>query len=247
MIVQLNFLKSVAKDLSGAIIKCEITANGETIVSETKLNVEMKSKLFLKKLEDLEVPVGSTVILECEIDVEGEPIQWMFQGKQVEKDDRHIIEIEGNKHLLTINAIEENEMGYYGAQIRDEQTTAELTLALEPSITLESDNMFDSAGTDLNIPVSVRSNPKAEITWYKLDQEGGINVVNVGNFTEQVSEDDQYLTTFTFTMESLNKLEQSGNYLIDAKNKYENAGVEFTLSIQDKPSAFSYLFLASIK
>ena len=85
--------------------------------------------VFTRDLQDIKVTESNkTVTLECEISHEGLVIDWFLNRKQLRRDDRRDIKVEGKTHRLIIEKADSDDIGTYRAEYKDCETSCKLSI-----------------------------------------------------------------------------------------------------------------------
>uniref|UniRef100_A0A8D2ZP10 Obscurin-like protein 1 n=1 Tax=Scophthalmus maximus TaxID=52904 RepID=A0A8D2ZP10_SCOMX len=94
-----------------------VTADAEGSVSEAELQVQGK---FL--------PLEIVGVLEVEVSLDSEEVQWMRQGVLIHPDTKYILKHKGRKHILTIHKVGMCDRGTYSCETLHDRTQAQLTV-----------------------------------------------------------------------------------------------------------------------
>ncbi|XP_057667134.1 obscurin isoform X2 [Diorhabda carinulata] len=158
--------------------KYTFTAENELGVDTAEMNLTVKAPPKIKtKMED--VTVHADILLKMDVEVEGIPkpsVQFYKDGKIIKQSD-HIKVIEsGEKHTLVIEKTSLKDSGSYSVVASNEMAQVSQFWNLEvyskPKILqkMGSDRQL-SQNQNLELKVKVESEPKAEVKWYKDEEE----------------------------------------------------------------------------
>ncbi|KAM9801971.1 obscurin isoform 3-T3 [Syngnathus typhle] len=88
---------------------------------------EMKAK-FIRPLESVASPKGSSVTLRCEINKPKGDVQWLKDGSEIPASRRHRIRAQGRERSFTIFEVLEEDAGTYSCESTDDRTSATVTV-----------------------------------------------------------------------------------------------------------------------
>ncbi|XP_049584751.1 obscurin isoform X5 [Syngnathus scovelli] len=88
---------------------------------------EMKAK-FIRPLESVASPKGSSVTLRCEINKPKGDVQWLKDGSEIPPSRRHRIRAQGRERSFTIFEVLEEDAGTYSCESTDDRTSATVTV-----------------------------------------------------------------------------------------------------------------------
>ncbi|XP_069389517.1 obscurin isoform X11 [Paralichthys olivaceus] len=105
-----------------------VTADAEGLVSEAELQVQEEQVLFTKKMTPVVAEEYSEALLEVEVSVDSEEVQWMRQGVLIHPDAKYTLKHKGQKHSLTIHKLAMSDRGTYSCETLHDRTQAQLTV-----------------------------------------------------------------------------------------------------------------------
>lgn len=73
----------------------------------------------------------SEAVLEVEVSLDSEEVQWMRQGVLIHPDTKYILKHKGRKHILTIHKVGMCDRGTYSCETLHDRTQAQLTVERE--------------------------------------------------------------------------------------------------------------------
>ncbi|XP_047193066.1 obscurin-like protein 1 isoform X12 [Scophthalmus maximus] len=105
-----------------------VTADAEGSVSEAELQVQEEQVIFTKKMMPVVAEEYSEAVLEVEVSLDSEEVQWMRQGVLIHPDTKYILKHKGRKHILTIHKVGMCDRGTYSCETLHDRTQAQLTV-----------------------------------------------------------------------------------------------------------------------
>ncbi|XP_035029706.2 obscurin-like protein 1 isoform X17 [Hippoglossus stenolepis] len=105
-----------------------VTADAEGWVSEAELQVQEEQVLFTKKMKPVVAEEYGEALLEVEVSVDSEEVQWMRQGVLIHPDARYALKHKGQKHSLAIRKLAMSDRGTYSCETLHDRTQAQLTV-----------------------------------------------------------------------------------------------------------------------
>ncbi|XP_060945032.1 obscurin-like protein 1 [Limanda limanda] len=105
-----------------------VTADAEGLVSEAELQVQEEQVLFTKKMTPVVAEEYGEVLLEVEVSVDSEEVQWMRQGVLIHPDAKYTLKHKGRKHSLAIRPLAMSDRGTYSCETLHDRTQAQLSV-----------------------------------------------------------------------------------------------------------------------
>lgn len=124
--------------------------------------------IFTKDLQDITVSaIPSDVTFECEVSKEGLKVEWYKGKRPVRRDDKFDILVEGKTHKLVIHQVSAEEAVEYSATYQKLSTSAQLTVAVPPSIDAQNlqVRLVLKAGSAAAVEVPISGCPQPKATW----------------------------------------------------------------------------------
>lgn len=87
--------------------------------------------LFTKKMTPVTAEEYSDAILEVDVSLDSEEVQWMRQGVLIHPDAKYTLKHKGRKHSLTIHKLAMSDRGTYSCETLHDRTQAQLTVERE--------------------------------------------------------------------------------------------------------------------
>lgn len=78
-------------------------------------------------LEPVNVVLGSTVTLACQLNRAAGDVLWRHNGKEMKPGGRYVIRADGAQRLLAVSAVAQEDEGEYSCECKDDKTTAKIT------------------------------------------------------------------------------------------------------------------------
>jgi hypothetical protein len=72
--------------------------------------------------------IGKSITFEAEISKEGLPVNWFFGSKQIRRDDKHDLSVDGKIHKLVIDKVDSGDIGEYSISYQTLKSTAKLSV-----------------------------------------------------------------------------------------------------------------------
>ncbi|CAF2746284.1 unnamed protein product [Rotaria sp. Silwood2] len=167
-------IKKAVADVMGTYLITAINIVGRAS-TEIDLSITGLSTLFERPLRDTSVTQGRPLTLDCELDIKkGVPtIVWMKNNQPIEKSDRIIASVKGNKvHVLTIKQAVPSDAGYYSvkATLGNEQSISDAQVVVEvaPTFVKLPEIVTVVDGQDCEINMEVFGLPPPQIKWSHL-------------------------------------------------------------------------------
>ncbi|XP_008299430.1 obscurin-like protein 1 isoform X8 [Stegastes partitus] len=88
---------------------------------------DMKVK-FIRQLENIVSPKGSSLTLQCEINKPKGDVQWLKDGQEISPSRRHTIRAQGRERSFTIHQLVEEDAGEYVCESTGDRTSATVTV-----------------------------------------------------------------------------------------------------------------------
>ncbi|XP_051260027.1 obscurin-like protein 1 isoform X5 [Dicentrarchus labrax] len=85
---------------------------------------------FIRPLENIVSPKGSSLILRCEINKPKGDVQWLKDGQEICPSRRHTIRAQGRERSFTIHQLVEEDAGEYACESTDDRTSATVTVEI---------------------------------------------------------------------------------------------------------------------
>ncbi|XP_035532991.1 obscurin-like protein 1 isoform X21 [Morone saxatilis] len=85
---------------------------------------------FIRPLENIVSPKGSSLILRCEINKPKGDVQWLKDGQEISPSRRHTIRAQGRERSFTIHQLVEEDAGEYACESTDDRTSATVTVEI---------------------------------------------------------------------------------------------------------------------
>ncbi|CAB1426647.1 unnamed protein product [Pleuronectes platessa] len=105
-----------------------VTADAEGLVSEAELQVQEEQVLFTKKMMPVVAEEYGEALLEVEVSVDSEEVQWMRQGVLIHPDAKYTLKHKGQEHSLSIRPLAMSDRGTYSCETLHDRTQAQLTV-----------------------------------------------------------------------------------------------------------------------
>ncbi|XP_062258672.1 obscurin-like protein 1 isoform X8 [Platichthys flesus] len=105
-----------------------VTADAEGLVSEAELQVQEEQVLFTQKMMPVVAEEYGEALLEVEVSVDSEEVQWMRQGVLIHPDAKYTLKHKGQKHSLSIRPLAMSDRGTYSCETLHDRTQAQLTV-----------------------------------------------------------------------------------------------------------------------
>ncbi|CAF2489671.1 unnamed protein product [Rotaria sp. Silwood2] len=170
-------IKKAVADVMGTYLITAINIVGRAS-TEIDLSITGLSTLFERPLRDTSVTQGRPLTLDCELDIKkGVPtIVWMKNNQPIEKSDRIIASVKGNKvHVLTIKQAVPSDAGYYSvkATLGNEQSVSDAQVVVEvaPTFVKLPEIVTVVDGQDCEINMEVFGLPPPQIKWSHLAED----------------------------------------------------------------------------
>jgi obscurin-RhoGEF protein len=94
------------------------------------LHYIVEAIIFTKELENLNLKQENIkAVFECEISKSGLRVNWFKGDKQLRRDEKYDIEVDGKFHRLIIDKVKVEDVGDYSATYEKLTTSAKLNLA----------------------------------------------------------------------------------------------------------------------
>ncbi|XP_066256138.1 obscurin isoform X9 [Euwallacea similis] len=156
----------------------KITAENEMGIDTAEMKLIVKAPPKIKNnMED--ISIHSDLLLKMTAEVEGIPepkVQFYKDGKEIKKSERIEIIKEGEKHSLVMEKTAISDTGSYSIVASNELAQVsqfwKVDVHSKPKIMekLGPDKVV-AQGQDLELKVKVQAEPKAEVKWFKGDEE----------------------------------------------------------------------------
>ena len=72
--------------------------------------------------------IGKSVTFEAEISKEGLPVEWYCGKKQIRRDDKYDLTVDGKFHRLVIDKVDSEDIGEYSVSYQSIKSTASLAV-----------------------------------------------------------------------------------------------------------------------
>ncbi|KAG7502171.1 obscurin 1 isoform X10 [Solea senegalensis] len=187
----------------------KVTADAEGLVSEAELHVQEQQVLFTKTMVPVVAEEYSEAVLEVEVSLESEEIQWMRQGVLIHPGAKYTLKHKGRKHSLTIHKVAMSDRGTYSCETLHDRTQAQLTV--EPRKVTLKRGLVDITTTEretASFEVEL-SHPNVPGTWmrngiklkptshFRISAKGQVHSLIIYNLSVEDT------GTFTFSVENL--------------------------------------------
>ncbi|XP_066148174.1 obscurin isoform X4 [Euwallacea fornicatus] len=156
----------------------KIIAENEMGIDTAEMKLVVKAPPKIKNnMED--ISIHSDLLLKMTAEVEGIPepkVQFYKDGKEIKKSERIEIVKEGEKHSLVVEKTAISDTGSYSIVASNELAQVsqfwKVDVHSKPKIVekLGPDKVV-AQGQDLELKVKVQAEPKAEVKWFKGDEE----------------------------------------------------------------------------
>ncbi len=192
--------------------------------------------IFTRDLQDVKVTeFPSDAALECEISKDGLKVQWLKGKKEIRRDDKHDIIVEGKVHKLMISKVTTEDAGEYSATYQNLSTSAKLTVAVPPVIDMKNlqDRLVLKAGSSAAVEVPFMASPQPEVSWKfkggKLPDSRRFKVDTIINMT-------------SMAMAKVTRSD-AGKYTLNIENPYGKATFTMELVVlgEQKLSMLNYM------
>ena len=121
--------------------------------------------LFTRKMTPVVAEEYSEALLEVEVSVDSEEVQWMRQGVLIHPDPKYTLKHTGQKHSLAIHKLATSDRGTYSCETLHDRTQAQLTVERECArvLTMPCSCLF-TAVADSSTSVTASCEGKAQLT-----------------------------------------------------------------------------------
>ncbi|XP_069366650.1 obscurin isoform X50 [Paralichthys olivaceus] len=198
------------------------TANDK---QEFKVQVRESALKFSVPLKSVDVELGGTLSLMCELNQASGDVVWHHNGREIKPGGRNCVRTDGAKRVLTVTGMTKEDEGEYSCECRNDKTTAKisskvprvvrLTAKLNNVAAMEGkEAVFKCAVTpaDTNVKWFHNSIPITAGPKYKLDHGGNTHSLTITSVTQK----------------------DAGEISVDAEGKSCKA----TLQVQHEPVTF---------
>ncbi|XP_050925918.1 obscurin isoform X14 [Lates calcarifer] len=192
---------------------------------EFKVQVKDSALKFVVPLKSVDVELGGTFSLMCELNQASGDVIWHHNGREIKPGGRYCIRTDGAKRVLTVTGMAKEDEGEYSCECRNDKTSAKvsskaprlvrLTAKLNNVAAMEGkDAIFKCAVTpaDVNVKWFHNSIPVTAGLKYKIEHGGNSHSLTVTSVTQK----------------------DAGEISVDAEGKSCKA----TLQVQHEPVTF---------
>ncbi|XP_067890883.1 obscurin-like protein 1 isoform X3 [Heterodontus francisci] len=189
------------------------SARFEVTVSEPPVKIIDSSPPVLRML------TGGDVVLSCELSRPEAVVRWYKDGVEVERRERSMMEVDGERRRLTVRSATMEDRGTYVCDAVDDSAKFEVIVSEPPVKIVDSSPPVLRMLTGGDVVLSCElSRPEAEVRWYK----DGLEVERSERSMMEVDGECRRLTIRSATVED------RGTYVCDAVD--DSAKFEVTVS-----------------
>ncbi|XP_035026885.2 obscurin isoform X14 [Hippoglossus stenolepis] len=192
---------------------------------EFKVQVKESALKFVVPLKSVDVELGGTLSLMCELNHASGDVVWHHDGREIKPGGRNCVRTDGAKRVLTVTGMTKEDEGEYSCECRNDKTSAKisskvprvvrLTTKLNNVAAMEGkDAIFKCAVTpaDVNVKWFHNSIPITAGPKYKIEHGGNTHSLTITSVTQK----------------------DAGEISVDAEGKSCKA----TLQVQHEPVTF---------
>ncbi|XP_023259573.1 obscurin [Seriola lalandi dorsalis] len=192
---------------------------------EFKVQVKELALKFVVPLKSVDVELGGTISLMCELNQASGDVVWHHDGREIKPGGRFCVRTDGAKRVLTVTGMSKEDEGEYSCECRNDKTSAKvsskaprlvrLTTKLNNVVAMEGkDAIFKCAATPADVSIKwfhnnipITAGPK-----YKIEHGGNTHSLTISAVTQK----------------------DAGEISVDAEGKSCKA----TLQVQHEPVTF---------
>ncbi|XP_071349021.1 obscurin isoform X11 [Trachinotus anak] len=192
---------------------------------EFKVQVKELALKFVVPLKSIDVELGGTISLMCELNQASGDVVWHHDGREIKPGGRYCVRTDGAKRVLTVTGMTKEDEGEYSCECRNDKTSAKvsskaprlvrLTTKLNNVVAMEGkEAIFKCAATpaDVNIKWFHKNIPITVGSKYKVEHGGNTHSLTITSVTQK----------------------DAGEISVDAEGKSCKA----TLQVQHEPVTF---------
>ncbi|XP_029381509.1 obscurin isoform X2 [Echeneis naucrates] len=201
------------------------TYSCQTANDKLEFKVQVKALKFAVPLKSVDVELGGTISLMCELNQASGDVIWYHKGREIKPGGRYSVRTDGAKRVLTVTSMSKEDEGEYSCECKDDKTSAKvsskeprlvrLTTKLNNVVAMEGkEAIFKCVTTpaDVNIKWFHKDIPITAGPKYKIEHGGNTHLLTITSVTQK----------------------DAGEISVDAEGKSCKA----TLQVQHEPVTF---------